>query len=224
MATILMAEDFVNTTIGTVETFRAWGNEVFVPRSIRAAERMLTEHPPDCATIDQRMPYADGEGTVASDAQVDAFAQRVGQRVPFVWLTANTVSEARRRIRGCQGVVDKSCGRPTEDTTAIFKRSVPSFEVYGAGMHLDQVLVELVLADPSRIVAQIHAWRPEPFEIRREFLPRWLAMSVEESTGKPVFVKARAWLGARRPKQLDLCAYDQLSSRLGVPDEVLWDA
>ena len=222
MPQMLIAEDQPATTVGTVGSLRGYGVRVHEARSLLAGAEVLSLADLDFATLDQRMPSADDEEHDASNEEVDEFARRLGEEVPFVWLTAHEVPPERVAIPGCVGVVPKA-GDVTQQVINLAAQHVRGFEVRHGGVHLDQVLLELqATSDPARFTAQVLAWRPEPFEIRADLLPDWLRYETKERAGKPVFVKARAWLGARRHKQLDLCEMELAPTRI-MDDREIWD-
>jgi CheY-like chemotaxis protein len=222
-AEILVAEDLKRSTVGTVGTLRGYGNIVTEARSLDEAWRALKRGTSSCATLDQRMPVdmAD-EGLEASDEQIDELAREVGRQIPFVWLTAHTVMSYRLDMPGCLGVVTKA-GDVTRGVVKLLQPKVPDLQVRNGGMHLDQVLLKLSLTeDPEMLSGVVLAWRPDPFPVRARHLPSWLQLEVKENQRRPVYVKARAWLAAKRPGQLDLCELEHTPQDM-VSDQELWD-
>lgn len=219
---VLFAEDVEVSTKGTVASLRGNGQPVLEARSIRAGVRTLEENDDVlCATIDQRMPFEEDDEHDATEPQVDDFARYVGERMPFLWLTAHDVSSGRMEIPGCLGVVAKA-GDVTGAVMYIFTREVPGFELKGDGKHLDQVMLEVTSAGPHEYSGRILAWKPEPFPMRRDLLPVWLSRLAEDQAPRSAFAKVRASLVARRPGQLDLCAYEMIPTR-PVGDADIWD-
>jgi len=209
-ANVLIVEDLLATTVGTVVTLRAWGNTVLIAKSVQAARTLLERTDFDCACIDQFIPAEEGGDTDATDEEIYRFAADIGQEMPFIWLTAHEVSGERMEIPGCIGRAEKS-GSVTEVVAAKLARHVSSFVVTGLGDALDVVTVELEETAPGHYRAVVPEWRPDAFDIRGVLLPPWVRELVKAEDDAPVKLRARGWLGADRHGQLDLSAYEQIS-------------
>jgi hypothetical protein len=213
----LMAEDLDASILATLNSLRARGQRVLKARTILEGRRVIEQGNVRWVTIDQRMPYDDAGEEDATGEQIDAFARLVGSKVGcFLWLTANEVSADRMEIHGCIGVVQKA-GNVTDEVIKLLEHEIPDLRPRG-----DEILVEVTYTEERVYDVQVPAWKPESFELDGELLPDWLRRQAERLSPRPVYAKARAWLGARRPGQLDLRDYEMVQAG-PIADSEIWD-
>jgi hypothetical protein len=214
--TVLHIEDELDTTTRVEETLLEQNVHTLVARSTGSAWPIAEDGQYGFALIDQRLPTEDDGMLTASDEQVFDLACRVGEQAPFVWLTAHVLTNSQMEIGNCRGVINKA----GDVATAVKVHTLEAFPDLMPDIVLDEVMVELSKVGNRELYARVPAWKPDvEFRLTIKHLEPWVVTEVR-GEGRQYF-RARAWLGAARPGQLDLSEWQPMTQ----PDDVedVWD-
>ena len=209
-------EDELDSTTTVEKTLRELNVATVVAHSTAAAWPIAESGRFDFALIDQRLPLEDNGIVTASDEQVYELAYKVGEVAPFLWLTAHVLSARSLQIPNCKGSIQKAGG--IEDEVMEWTQEVlPDLR---PKIYLDEVMVELRNTGSGDFLARVLTWKPDcEFVVPSGQLEPWVVGEVRNQDRQ--FFKARAWLGAARPGQLDLTDWEPMPQPSG--QDLIWD-